>query len=356
MAQDKPRIVVIGAGIIGSAITYHLAIRGANVLLVDQASMPGAGVTGRAFGWINVINGTPGDSNYALWRQAVAEYLHLKDALPSALSHALSGSLLWKATAQETEQFAELHRSAGEVVDLLTRSAVEKLEPRLRKIPDLAAFSPNDIALDPGQLARDLVTAAISAGGRTRFGGAVSAIETIRDRVAGVRIGDEMIATDVVVVAAGPGVHDLTGRLGVHTGLTTSPALLLRYDCNRPFPNHILRGPRLEIRQARDNTLLVAKSYREGESEHGPRLIGENMLTVMRDELDLPEEVALKSAEIGDRPVFADGLPRLGFLREINSLYLAVGHPGVILAPLIGRLASEEILEGRKPRVLYPLQ
>lgn len=170
---------------------------------------------------------------------------------------------------------------------------------------------------------------------------------TVHRRMSPFNIGDEKIAADVVVVAAGAGVHTLTDRLGIQTGLTTSPALLLRYVCDRPIINHILRGPRLEIRQASDSTLLVAKSYVENGDENGPRLIGEKMLAVMKDELDLPNEVALKSAEIGDRPVFADGLPRLGFLTEIGNLYLAVGHPGVILAPLIGRMTSEEILERR---------
>ncbi|WP_157212036.1 NAD(P)/FAD-dependent oxidoreductase [Sinorhizobium sojae] len=347
MAHYRPRIVVIGAGIIGSAITYNLAIRGADVLLMDQGPMPGSGVTGKAFGWVNVINGMPGDRSYALWREAVAEYRNLKYALPTAFSRARFGSLLWEATSQETEQFAELHRSAGESVELLQRSTLQGLEPRLRQVPDLAAFSPDDLALDPMQLAGDLVTAAIAAGGSTRFGAAVSAIDTVNGKVSGVRVGDEKIAADVVVVAAGAGVHTLTDRLGIQTGLTTSPALLLRYACDRPIINHILRGPRLEIRQTSDSTLLVAKSYVETGDENCPRLVGEKMLAVMKDELDLPDEVALKRAEIGDRPVFADGLPRLGFLPEIRNPYLAVGHPGVILAPLIGRMTSEEILEGR---------
>jgi len=55
----------------------------------------------------------------------------------------------------------------------------------------------------------------------------------------------------------------------------------------------------------------------------------------------------LKKAEIGERPVFSDGLPRLGLLSEVGNLYLTVGHPGVILAPLIGRMTAQEILGGR---------
>lgn len=89
MRLYQPQIAVIADGILGSAITYSLAIRGADVLLLDQNPRPGCGVTGRAFGWVNVINGTPFDTSYALWREAVAEFQLLKAVLPQALSDAL---------------------------------------------------------------------------------------------------------------------------------------------------------------------------------------------------------------------------------------------------------------------------
>jgi len=69
------------------------------------------------------------------------------------------------------------------------------------------------------------------------------------------------------------------------------------------------------------------------------------MLAIMKEELVLPEGTGLKSAEVGERPVFSDGMPRFGFLPGIGNLFLAVGHPGVILAPLIGRLTAEQILQ-----------
>lgn len=347
MVQHRPRIVVVGAGIIGSAITYNLAIQGANVLLLDRGPTAGSGVTGRAFGWINVINGTPCDQSYALWREAVAEYRGLQIALPTAFACARCGSLLWKSTTEETEAFADLHRQAGERVELVSRQALQGLEPGLRRAPELAVFSPDDLALDPGQLARDLVAAAVAAGGSTLFGAAADTIETVNGRVSGVKVGHETIPADIVVMSAGSGIQELADRIGIQTGLTTSPALLLRYTCNRTVVNHILRGPRLEIRQAIDGSLLVAKSYVANGEENGPKLVGETLLNVMHDELDLPEQVELQSAEIGERPIFLDGLPRTGFLPEVENLYLAIGHPGVILAPLIGRMTAQAIMKIR---------
>jgi glycine/D-amino acid oxidase-like deaminating enzyme len=164
---------------------------------------------------------------------------------------------------------------------------------------------------------------------------------------------DQKLAADVVILAAGAGVQGLTNALGIDTGIETSPAVLLRYSCDQPLINHILRAPRLEVRQAGNGTLLVAKTYRVDSAENTPHLIGEQMLAIMKEELVLPEGVELRSAEVGERPVFADGLPRFGFLPEIGNLFLAVGHPGVIMAPLVGRLTAEQILEDRSanPRI-----
>lgn len=351
MQSKQPRIAVIGAGILGSAITYNLAARGADVLLLEEGPEPGCGVTGRAFGWVNVINGTPSHPSYTLWREGIAEYRRLQLALPEALADARRGSLVWRATSQETEQFADLHRQAGEDVELVRRSVISEWEQNLLQTPECAVFSPNDLALDPAQLARTYVDAATAAGASVRFGER-AAIETANGRITGIRIYDGILEADVVVMATGTAINGMAGEIGIETGVETSPALLLRYACSRPVVKRILRGPRLEIRQAGDNTLLVAKSYVDDGTANGPEALGARMLAVMKEELNLPADVVLTSASVGQRPIFADGMPRLGFLPGIDGLYIAAGHPGVILAPLIGRLTAEEILDGRRSGLL----
>ena len=154
------------------------------------------------------------------------------------------------------------------------------------------------------------------------------------------------------MVAAGAGTAAILDGLGISIGVKTSPALLLQYSCSRPVIKHILRGPRLEIRQAPNNILVVAKSYTEDGVENGPQVIGNRILATMTEELDLPDDVALLSADVGNRPIFDNGLPRLGFSPKFDGLYVASGHPGVILAPLMGRLAAEELLEARRSELM----
>ena len=51
-AATSDRIVIVGAGIIGASIGYHLAKRGAQVTILEQIR-PGAGATQNSFAWLN---------------------------------------------------------------------------------------------------------------------------------------------------------------------------------------------------------------------------------------------------------------------------------------------------------------
>ena len=52
----RPSVVVVGAGIVGATIAYHLASAGSAVAIVER-SQPASGVTARSFAWINIVHG-----------------------------------------------------------------------------------------------------------------------------------------------------------------------------------------------------------------------------------------------------------------------------------------------------------
>ena len=259
-----------------------------------------------------------------------------------------SGSLVWKSTVGATEALANQHRAEGATIELLERRAIRAAEPHLRNVPEVAAFSADDLAISPLHVTETLVRGAIASGAVANWGQEINGIEASGTRVTGLRVANQMVAADIVIVAAGPGTNLLTSALGIDVGLEISPVLLLRCEAEHKFIDRILCGPDLEIRQTDDNALLLVEGYVDLSSENGTAAASRQALDIVKRDFDVPGAVSFHSASVGARPMFSDGLPRLGFVAEIDGLYVAVGHPGVILAPLLGRLAAEEIIAGKR--------
>lgn len=89
LTPDK-HIVVIGAGIVGTSLAYHLADKGAKVTVVEAAEIA-SGVTATSFAWINTTHGKP-DPIAQLRREAIKEYHRLEAQLP-ALNIRWTGAL-----------------------------------------------------------------------------------------------------------------------------------------------------------------------------------------------------------------------------------------------------------------------
>ncbi|SEF57974.1 NAD(P)/FAD-dependent oxidoreductase [Bosea lathyri] len=349
--QQKRRVAIVGAGIIGASIAYHLVQRDIDVCVVERGPGPASGTTGNAFGWVNTLFVDPSDQEVlALRRAATAEYERLAEQLPSAFQYMRRGSLLWKSEPDETESLVEVLRKEGLDVELIARAEFVRREPLIRNVPVCALASPKDMALQPPALASALMAAAVERGAKFFANSRVTSLHTSNGAVTGLIIGGETVEFDLVVLAAGAWTEELLRPLGLSLGLLVSPALLLRYSSDRQLLSHIIKSPELEIRQLPDNMMLVAKSLKDPLPDTSAiDGMGLEMLMRIRELVSGSERIEFEDGVIGHRPVFSDNLPRTGYADGCKGLYFAVGHPGVILAPLLGRLAASEIVDGIPP-------
>ena len=87
--------MIVGAGIVGASIAYHLARRGAPVTVIDSNEVAG-GATAQSFAWIN--SWSSANEAYARLRHnALQDYHRLQQDLDGALPLSWSGALIWKA-------------------------------------------------------------------------------------------------------------------------------------------------------------------------------------------------------------------------------------------------------------------
>ncbi|GAB3742894.1 hypothetical protein GCM10028816_52970 [Spirosoma lituiforme] len=116
--MNSPHIIVVGTGIVGTSIAYHLARKKARVTLVDQAPNPAGGVTQQSFGWITVSPEAP-DHYLALRQQAMADWHRLEKELKGQLNVNWSGALRWWQDPIDTERMARRLTKAGYPVQLV---------------------------------------------------------------------------------------------------------------------------------------------------------------------------------------------------------------------------------------------
>ncbi len=186
------RIVVIGAGVAGSALAFRLAQTGQAVTLIDRAE-PGWGTTGSSFAWTNANTKTPEDY-FALNVAGMQAWRDLRDELGNAPWLGEGGNLVWVTgdDASELEARVARLRSWGYPAEWLSRADAAALEPNLRLEHEVeqAAYFPAESWVDGPAFARAMAAAASTHGATIRFACEVTAIERDGGRVSGVRLAD----------------------------------------------------------------------------------------------------------------------------------------------------------------------
>ncbi|ROL77634.1 FAD-dependent oxidoreductase [Pseudomonas protegens] len=340
----KPtNVIVVGAGIVGASIAYHLARQGAQVTVVEQAS-PGSGVTRHSFAWINPHGEFPAAAR-PLRSQALADYRRLQQELPR-LQIQWTGALCYAETGQDsTDTDDQGPMSSAHWID---RARIGALEPNLQVLPERARYAPGEGSLDPVATTLVLLEGARAHGARVLTQTPVQGLLVEGRRVLGITTAAGPCLADHVVLAAGCATPALLTPLGIQLPVQASPSILIRFDAPPGLVKTLVSNSQLEIREAADGSLLAAEDYIDDSGPQGPEAIAQQAMATIRRLFRGAEEIALRSVEVGQRPMPRDQLPIIGSSEQYQGLYLAVMHAGVTLAPTIGRLISQELLLGQR--------
>ena len=349
--QDK-RVVVIGAGIVGASLAYHLAGKGANVTLVEAEDIA-SGVTGSSFAWLNASHPEP-DPIAQLRGSAIKEYRRLETQLPG-LEIRWTGALSYSVMAIGALPISGHQASAN----LVSRSQILDLEPNLKNPPQSALYAAEEGALDAVAATNALIAGAQAYGAKILTQTRVLGFVTQSATVTGVETTIGIIDADIVVLAAGTGITKLTDMLGVSLPIEASPAIFIRYK-SQPNLVHTLisspeiSSPEMEVRQSSDGALLAAEDYLDDAMDNQPAAIALRTSKTIQNELHGVVSIDPERACVGLRPMPADGLPIIGYLPKVGGVYVCAMHPGITLAAIVGRLASEEIIDDKASSALCP--
>ena len=142
------KIVVIGAGIIGASIAYHLSTNGADVTVIEK-SAPASGATAKSFAWINAhFTETP--EFFALRMASIAAWHILEKEIDHAdFKVRWGGSLSWGDSNAEQMGRAKALKELGYRVKMIDPVEFSTLEPALRPPDGDCLLALDEGAIDP---------------------------------------------------------------------------------------------------------------------------------------------------------------------------------------------------------------
>ncbi len=329
-------VIVVGGGIIGASIAWHLSTMGADVTVVD-AGLPAASQT--SFGWINASFYADA-AHHRLRVASMAAYEDLSAQLDLSVNKC--GALWWE------EQGAALHKmkfdlqAIGYKVKYLNSEALYAAEPTLVVPATEALQFPFEAAAEPANVATQLLNA---SGAKIVRGAKVQSI-TVDGVVTGVQTDIGHIPADKVVVAAGTGTEKIMGTAGVSVPMLRRPGVLVTTQPIAAKIDHILVTPNGEVRQLPNGRLMasaVANHQGDDASEisETPTQIAERVLAWLSPMIGT--DLVCHSVDLAFRPMPVDGLPVIGAVGA-PGLHVAVMHSGVTLAAITGAATAAEVL------------
>jgi glycine/D-amino acid oxidase-like deaminating enzyme len=342
----RKEIIVVGAGIIGASIAWHLAKAGARVTVLAESGEGGV-ATPASFAWINASWGNP-EPYFRLRRRGMQEWRRLAAECPD-IPLAWTGGLCFDQPRDRLEAFANEHASWGYGIRRVGPAEIARLEPALKNPPELALHVAEEGMVEPALAAQALLADAARHGAVMRAGVTVDAVElSARPTVV---TSEGRIEADEIVLAAGIGTPVLAKSAGIDIPLDTPPGLIVHSKPHRRLINGLILAE-LAVRQTADGRVIGSGEVAGSDPGDDPDGTAERLFAELKSMLVGADDLELDFHTVGNRPLPKDGFPIVG--RAAGGLYIAVMHSGITLAPAVGLFAASEILAGERDPLLAP--
>ncbi len=355
---ETAEVIVIGAGIHGASLAYHLARRGARPIVVERSTVA-AGATGRSSGLVRMHYDLLAEARLA-WA-SYPWFSEWGERVGGDCGFTRTGFLMLTdaAGADALRANVAAQQAIGIQTEAIDADAIRRLAPGIAVADDdVAAHEPDSGYADPAATATGFLQTARAFGATLVQGAEVTAIRTVGGRVTGVETTRGSFSAPIVVNAAGA----WAGRVAALAGLEI-PISVWRHDtaylglagaAARPIPV-VIDAPNAMYFRPEGSELILVGLEDDGDFGSSPdRQTAEAAP-------DLPERVAericrrlpamvdatFRTAHSGQDGITPDQRPLLGAAGP-DGFYLDCGHSGTGFktGPAVGLAMSELILDG----------
>lgn len=365
----RPRVGVIGGGIIGASVALQLARAGADVLVFEKEA-PAAGATRASVAWINpVVN----DPDYMRLRLESMRAWH-EDDRALGMNAIWGGSISWAYASKEQALRAKaaVLQQTDDPPHVLTSRQITEISPGVHAGDDVAfAFETHrDGHVDPVHATGRYLAAARALGAKILYPCDVGGVVVSSGRMTHVETSRGRFALDHLVSVAGVDTPRIMAMMGRTLELAHKPGLVVHTDARPIVTDKVFEASSLfEFKQYADGRFLtsltggppdlpVHAAIRQqrlpfpGDDlrrRHGQMLIEQTARYLPAIASARPEQVLL-----GFRPYPLDNRPICGPVPGVEGAYVVVTHSGITLAPILGRYVAQEIMRKTPAASLTP--
>lgn len=348
------RVVVVGAGAIGAAVTHQLTQRGVETVLIDRDGAA-RGTSAATFSVSVTTRKTP-RSFFDLNVEALARHKELSAQFDGTTWCHPTTIHEWGVKESDVAvigQRVDRLRDWGYSVSLISPADFAAVEPNVAVPEGIEAIVqyPDEAWYDAPTMVLTLLAAAQQCGAELVLHDEVASIDTsVADEVTVTTASGQKYRGDRLVVCAGASTDEVLARAGLTLALNHVPGLIGTATTTRPLLNGVLILPEVDVRPGPRGRVVLHSFPVDGLIEADSDDIGsraaKELLDRATDALKDSCGLSLEYARIGIRPVPPDGLPAIGPHEAAPQVYIAVSHSAIHLAPVLGRKIAAEIADG----------
>lgn len=353
-------VVIIGGGIVGSSIAYHLTAAGCkNVLVLERDSSQGKGSTGKSMGGVRAQFSIPVNIQMSLY--SIPFYAEFEQRLGYPCGYRAQGYLFCATTEAHLKYLRTNYETQVRLglkdARLVSSDEIARLFPQLRSDDIVGgAFCSTDGFVDPYSAMTGFMSCACEHGAELWKSAEVGTIK--RDAEGSFRVESSKgpVIAPIIANCAGPWAAQIAKMLGVDLPVQPLRRMLVPTEPFDAFPHTapmiIDMSNGFHFRPEALGFLLAWNDPAETpgfRTEFDPAFI-EKILTRAADRVPVFENLAVnpRRAWAGLYEMTPDHHPILGAVPEIPGFFLANGFSGhgVMHAPATGKILSDLILNG----------
>ena len=372
--MNKTDVIIIGSGVIGGSLAWHLAKKGKKVLVLEKKDTA-SGAAGATDGVVGYHTKKPG-KQMDLAVQSIRMFDTLEEELGEPIAYGLRAGGMQpvenKTQWDILSAIVEEQVKSGVDIRMISAEEARKIEPQLSEDIYGALYSPTGGKINPLKLTMAFTHAAKRLGAEYKYQTEVTGFIIENGVCLGVRTKDEEFYADAVVNCCGAWAGEVAALAGLDLPIKPRKGQLAVTEPIAPFMTATLQCARYNVIKFRpetikdENVLKLGQSLSIEQQEEGGLIIGgtrefadfegENTFVAIDAMMKRAARFfpALRNVSVirffsGFRPYTPDGMPLLGPVKTLDHFYMAAGHEGdgIALSPVTGKLMAEYIVDGK---------